>query len=297
MTLLEIVKKLEDRTDRVRRDMICDYLNSMNVDFEKHSYGKGKKGGYKKRPYDTKVNIIVPSDKTSEIGISNHFDVVYGSPGANDNCSAIAVTLGLIKRFQETPTKNVGIRYFFFDEEETGLRGSKAYVRDYGTNELFGLYNLELVGFGNQIALWETRKNQNTPLFLAFEKQAELNKIKTHKFSGIVTSSADHLSFREAGIEAFTITAITEQDALLADDFIKLLSKNAPVEEISPFMERIEELNFIIKKTPIFSHHHQPTDKSCYLNEETLQMVSNLLYGSICDLDKRITSSARFSKP
>lgn len=43
---------------------------------------------------------------------------------------------------------------FFFDEEERGLKGSQAYVAEYGTERFLGIINLEMLGQGDRLALW-----------------------------------------------------------------------------------------------------------------------------------------------
>ena len=43
---------------------------------------------------------------------------MQGSPGANDNASAVSVTLDILRRARVERLNHIGIRGFFFDEEE-----------------------------------------------------------------------------------------------------------------------------------------------------------------------------------
>jgi Zn-dependent M28 family amino/carboxypeptidase len=263
MTLLAIIEELQDKADDVRKEIICNILDTMGVSYQRHRYESGE-------------NIIVPSSKAVEVGIGSHFDVEPGSPGANDNGSAIAVTLDLIRRFQQNPTKDIGVRYFFFDQEEADLKGSQEYVAEYGTTGLIGLYNMELVGAGDQIALWSVEEDRDTRLLRTFEAEAKALKVPTHRFPRIVARAADHLSFIRAGLmDSFTITVITQADLEVAPAYYRALEDGAPVKELWDIMQR----------APVFKNYHQPTDLAEHLEEETLRMVSDLLYQSIRFLD------------
>jgi Zn-dependent M28 family amino/carboxypeptidase len=54
------------------------------------------------------------------------------APG--DNGSAIAVCMDIIEKIREKKGQQIGLRIFFFDEEESGLKGSSAYATKYGVN-------------------------------------------------------------------------------------------------------------------------------------------------------------------
>ena len=170
MNLLEIVKSLEGKSDSERKTVILDHLKVLDLVAELQKYSIPLWG----EDYHGE-NIIVKSGKKYEIGIGSHYDAVPLSPGANDNASAVSVTLDLLKRFKERPLKNIGIRAFFFDDEEEGLVGSKAYIKSQGLNGLIGLYNMEIVGRGDKIAIWGDEEIYNGKLLTAFKEVAESN--------------------------------------------------------------------------------------------------------------------------
>jgi len=72
--------------------------------------------------------LIAYSGRDLEVGIACHFDAVPNSPGANDDASAVAVCLDVLRKVKENPLKNIGVRGLFFDQEEAEMRRSKAYV-------------------------------------------------------------------------------------------------------------------------------------------------------------------------
>jgi len=264
MSLIDIVKNLEGKSDRERMELICSILRGERIDFERD-------------PYSTGENIIVYSGMKNEIGVGSHFDKVSGSPGANDNASAVAVSIDILRRVKAKPLKNIGVRGFFFDQEEEDLTGSLYYARTYDISGLIGLYNMEMVGCGDKLALWWSESLYEGRLVKTFEETCHENGVLCFRFpdiSKLLRNTGDHQSFNLAGLkEAFCITAISDDDLKVA---AKYLGSDADDSVIS---ERA------YSEAPLFSHYHKPSDKSEHLNDKTLQMVSDLLYESICKID------------
>lgn len=77
-----------------------------------------------------------------------HYDTVPGSPGADDNASAIAVLLEVARNIQ---TIQVGrsIRFIAFSLEEYNFIGSAHYLEELmkGEDEIIGMISLEMVGY------------------------------------------------------------------------------------------------------------------------------------------------------
>lgn len=264
--MIEIIQSVEQHIDNKdkRKEEIEFLLDVLEIPYETQHYLNGK-------------NIISTLGKPPFIGIGSHYDVVPKTPGANDNGSAIAITIDLLRRAKQNPLENLGIRGFFFDEEETGLKGSRAYVKEKGIIDLMGLYNMELVGSGDRIALWSVNDKQDTLLLRMFESKAKEQKIETYRIHTIVTNAADHLSFRKGGLEdSFTLTTITKQDLDIASEYYAAIQGRNP---------QIESWK-VLGNAPVFRHYHQPTDKSEHLSQQTLQMVSDLLWNSIKGINK-----------
>src|SRR3989344_8925871 len=70
-----------------RREDVLYYLEFLDIPYETQKYKTGE-------------NIIATIGKDPFVGIGSHYDAVEGSPGANDNASAMAVTLDILKRAQ-----------------------------------------------------------------------------------------------------------------------------------------------------------------------------------------------------
>ncbi|MGB0522191.1 MAG: M28 family metallopeptidase [Flammeovirgaceae bacterium] len=265
MKLLKIVQSLEALSNEDRLDCILTYLKEFDVPYQIQDYHTG-------------ANVWTESAKKPYIGISSHFDVVPNSPGANDNASAIAVCLEIIRRYKNSEFSNFGLQVYFFDEEETGLKGSKAYVEEYGIDHLLGLINMELVGMGDQFALWPLTNHDYGKILQCFEQVADGRKLKARRFDKIVTNTADHVSFREAGLEdVFTITCISDRDLEVAQHYYKAME----------FEVDVSTLKSILRDAPLFEHYHQPTDLAQHLSEASLEMTANTIWETLINLDNR----------
>ncbi|VVB78322.1 Peptidase family M28 [uncultured archaeon] len=268
MSLIDIVRNFEGLSNFARFEMVCDYLERFDLGFEVQIYSSGR-------------NVIVNSGSKKEIGVSSHFDAVPGSPGANDNATAVAVTLDILKRFNNDPLKNIGVRGLFFDEEEKGLVGSRAYVRAKGTEGLIGVYNMEMVGLGDKIALWSDDLLSEGLLIKTFECVCKQDMIPCFRFPDIrkiLNNSGDHYSFNQAGIkDAFCITTISDEDIKVAAKYLSLPNSNLSLISRQAYSE-----------APLFSNYHKSSDNAEHLNEKSLKMVSNLIYNSIRKLDSEL---------
>ncbi|MEO0394534.1 MAG: M28 family peptidase [Cyanobacteria bacterium P01_A01_bin.137] len=91
-------------------------------------------------------------DPGHTILVGAHYDSVAGSPGADDNASAVAAALEVARLFANYPTDKT-LEVVFFDQEElqpegAGLLGSNAFVGE--TDNLDGLESaviLEMLGY------------------------------------------------------------------------------------------------------------------------------------------------------
>jgi len=97
---------------------------------------------------------IFGGEKPDEIVVVGaHYDTVYGSPGANDNGSAVAAVLALARRFAGTKPQRT-LRFVFFTNEEmpffkTEQMGSLVYAkscREKG-DDIVAMLSIETIGY------------------------------------------------------------------------------------------------------------------------------------------------------
>jgi Zn-dependent M28 family amino/carboxypeptidase len=80
--------------------------------------------------------------------VGAHYDTVPGTPGADDNASAVAVLLEIARNMQSVSFEGT-VRLVAFTLEEYGYIGSSHYVEGLkkGKEEILGMISLEMVGF------------------------------------------------------------------------------------------------------------------------------------------------------
>ncbi len=96
------------------------------------------------------VNVFAEkpgSDRNAgAILIAAHYDTVLNSPGADDNASGVAVLLEIARLFN-SPTPRT-LQLAFFDKEEAGLLGSRAFVTNTARlQNLRGVIVMDMVGY------------------------------------------------------------------------------------------------------------------------------------------------------
>ena len=103
--------------------------------------------------YQGKYNNIIAtyqgiSVSECKIVIGAHYDSVPGSPGADDNASAVAGVLAAAKALQAyTP---LPILFVAFNREEDGLLGSEDFVRSIASQmDIQAVHILEMIGFAS----------------------------------------------------------------------------------------------------------------------------------------------------
>jgi hypothetical protein len=101
--------------------------------------------------FATGVNIFTQRPGTDKnagaILIAAHYDTVNLSPGADDNASGVAVLLEIARLFADYPTTKT-LQLAFFDQEENGLLGSQAFVKQAKhLQNLRGVIVMDMVGY------------------------------------------------------------------------------------------------------------------------------------------------------
>jgi hypothetical protein len=97
---------------------------------------------------DEEGNVIVGDPRRARILIGAHYDAVPGTPGADDNASAVAVMLAAARAIG--PDERVC--FVAFNGEECGFVGSRALVAGLGQHALEQVHVLEMVGFTSRAA-------------------------------------------------------------------------------------------------------------------------------------------------
>ena len=127
------------------RSMLLERLRDLGP-VEEHHFQEGSDAG---------VNFIVklPGERMDldPILVAAHYDGPLGSPGADDNASAVAALLELGRRWSEKPPRRP-VWLVAFDQEEWGMVGSAALAQELKANaqRLHLMLSLEMLGYTAQ---------------------------------------------------------------------------------------------------------------------------------------------------
>lgn len=267
--LLDYVKKLEYKSDLERLKTLKQILKNKKIKFIEQNYSHYNFKG---------TNLIVDIgnlQSKKHIILSGHFDIVSGSPGANDDASAIAILIDVIEKIKKLNLKNK-VRIIFFDDEEIGRFGSISYLKEYGFKDLIAVYHLELCGYGDAVGLWPiTKVNESSYALKIIEEVLKEKNIYFEKLGQLPAFWGDDLSFRNAGFKhALCVSVAPKEDKEAIKRFVK---GNVFKIIIDYYRGKIPKM---------FQLYHSPEDKSIYLSEKALKMVSDVLIGTVLKLDK-----------
>ena len=156
----------------------------------------------------TNIVAVKPADLTPNgdiLIIGAHYDGEKSFPAANDNGSGLSVLLELARVLKNLPS-DTEIRFVAFDAEETGLNGSKAYVKTLKDEQenIVGMINFDMLGaakakeFGVYTA--EDKTNYLTDILKACPDFDEV-AFRRHMFG-----MSDHMSFSPLVIPNLTFT-------------------------------------------------------------------------------------------
>lgn len=141
-----------------------------------------------------------------------HSDRVGNGTGATDNASGSAVVLELAERFLATPMHNHRVAVAFWDQEELGLLGARAFVQA-GGDAPAQYANFDVFGWGDTV--WMMTPDPAHPLVAT--TRAAATPAGLHVSAGSEYPPTDHLAFIEAQWPAvsYSLVGRDEIDGIL----------------------------------------------------------------------------------
>ncbi len=139
--------------------------------------------------------------------IGAHYDTARTSPGANDNASGVAAVAAVAQQMKRVRKRTRDVMFVFFDEEERGLRGSRAFaqlLKDEGRT-VHSVHTIDQMGWdqdGDRAIELEVPYDGAQALYASAAKALKMNiTIHITKETG-----SDHSAFRRLGFKAVGIT-------------------------------------------------------------------------------------------
>ncbi|MCP9464978.1 MAG: M28 family peptidase [Nitrospira sp.] len=217
---------------------------------------------------------ISPKEAGPPLILAAHYDTVEGSPGADDNASALAVLLEVAHRIGSERFQRP-VRFIAFALEEPGLFGSQAYTTHLvtGGQSIQGAIVLECVGYASN-----EEGSQTIPPGVPISVPTTGNFLGVigNQASALFTQSVAHTMARHLPIIPLIVPGNGE---LLPDT--RRSDHTAFWERGFPAVMLTDTANF---RNP---HYHQPTDTIDTLNLDFVESVTEALTAVVMELAKR----------
>ncbi|MCI0602878.1 M28 family metallopeptidase [bacterium] len=277
MKMFDLIRHLEGQTDLRRRELLLQQMALRKWDFQLQEYIYSGQSG---------CNIIVDINDVPDpsILLVAHYDCFAGSPGANDDASAIAVLIDAAERLQ-LESLEYHLRIVFFDDEEpTHLWnepvGSRIYVEEFGVRNLHAVLDFEMCGMGDAVGIWPVEGIEDQPILKQITNMMDRLKMPWDFGKRIPGFYADYLPFRRAGLlDSYCFTSFHWNERERVRQFSEGTYKSLLLRYAA---WRLFRLPMIPK---IFRHYHTASDRSEFLSEKTLERMSDLVYRMVMQLN------------
>lgn len=138
-----------------------------------------------------------------EIIVGAHFDTVTGSPGANDNASGSVVVLAIARFLVDVPCRTAPVTVVLFDQEETGLFGSRAFAMQRTPANVRAVHTIDQVAWDSDGDRRFELESPTAALEAEWRAAAQIVGVPVTKTT---TQGTDHESFRNRGFGAIGLT-------------------------------------------------------------------------------------------
>lgn len=212
--------------------------------------------------------VITTADEGPYLLLGAHYDSVPGTPGADDNGSALAACLECARLLRDRPVGPTMI--VFFNREEDGLLGSRDFVESLA-NRARGLiaeaHVFEMIGFCTTSPRSQ-RMPPGIPGFLAPDVGDFLGLISNHRSNGVAEVLINLAAGYVPALPALALKLYLGVERLIGD---LRRSDHAPFWEAGvPAVMWTDTANF---RNP---HYHRPTDTPGTLDYDFLARVTRL---------------------
>ncbi len=265
---LDYVRLLEGRSNRARQEILGRLLAARGTPFSRLPFATFEGRG---------ENFVVEVGRGSRtLILVGHHDAVPGSPGANDDGSAVAILLDLLDRLAHDPPRRLRVRLLFTGGEEIGYLGARSYVKTVPLDGVVGVLSLELCGIGGVLTIWDAvPPAARAPVLLTFSSALEelgYRKDESYHLVGkIPVFGSDHRAFAAVGLPAFGLSVVPSCEVDGLRQFI-----------FNPVRALFRQL---VRQPPPFDTYHTVRDRSSTLEPAALDRVSGALVALVRTLD------------
>ena len=197
---LEVITAAAD--NNARREAIVGQLRALNVEPVVEPFGEGRGAG-------ANVIVTLPGNAARTIVVGAHLDRVNAGRGAVDNGAGCAALIELIAAFKAAPLERSTVQIVFFDREEAGLLGSRAFFAA-GRRRADYAINVDIFAYGNE--LFATSSHPEGLLVRSLRAASDAAGIPLRSVPRTSYPNSDHVAMMAAGIETLGIALVDTAD-------------------------------------------------------------------------------------
>lgn len=183
---------------RARGDAIGKRLDRLGIAWKREAFEQDGQAG------QNLVADLGGPDGAPLLLIGAHYDQVDVGHGATDNASGVAAVLELAAVLKATPLAHHRVQVVFWDLEEKGLLGSRAWVATTGREKPALYVNFDVFGWGD--TLWMMSPQDDSLLVASLRAASEYEKLAFKP--GDKYPPTDHLAFLKAGWPAVSFSLV-----------------------------------------------------------------------------------------
>jgi hypothetical protein len=187
--------------NNARRESIVAQLRALNVEPVVEQFGEGRGAG-------ANVVVTLPGAGARTIVVGAHLDRVNVGRGAVDNGAACAALIELVAAFKVSPLGRSTLQVVFFDREEAGLLGSRAFFAA-GRRVDYAI-NLDIFAYGNEI--FATASHPDGLLMRSLHEASTAAGLPLRSVPRTSYPHSDHVTMMAAGLETLGLALIDTAD-------------------------------------------------------------------------------------
>lgn len=195
------LKAITDGDDTLaRRNAIIAQLRTLDVEPAVESFGEGRNAG---------ANIVVTlGTGVKTIVLGAHYDRASVGRGAVDNGAGCAALIEVVAAIKALPLQQVRLQVVFFDREENGLQGSRAFFAA-GHKADYAL-NIDVFAYGDSI--FATRSHPDGLLIRWLHLAGKETGLPVREVPRERYPASDHQTMFNAKIETLGIALLDTAD-------------------------------------------------------------------------------------
>ena len=183
---------------RARGDAIGTRLDTLGIAWKREAFEQDGQAGQ-----NLVADLGGPASAPLLL-IGAHYDQVDVGHGATDNASGVAAVLELAAVLKTTPLAHHRVQIVFWDLEEKGLLGSRAWVATTGREKPALYVNFDVFGWGD--TLWMMSPQDDSLLVASLRAASQYEKLAFKP--GDTYPPTDHLAFLKAGWPAVSFSLV-----------------------------------------------------------------------------------------